>query len=74
MYGIRKLWKTLLRDGHIVGRDQVGRLMRELGICGARRGRNVRTTRPDPAGARAADLVKRHFAAEGPNRLCCRAT
>jgi putative transposase len=69
VYGVRKLWKAMLRDGQAVGRDQVGRLMWELGICGARRGRSVRTTRPDPAGARAGDLVKRHFAAEGPNRL-----
>ena len=69
VYGVRKLWKAMLRDGHAVGRDQVGRLMRELGICGARRGRSIRTTRPDPAGARAADLVKRQFAADGPNQL-----
>ena len=69
VYGVRKLWKATLRDGHAAGRDQVGRLMRELGICGARRGRSVRTTRPDPAGTRAADLVKRQFAADGPNQL-----
>lgn len=69
VYGVRKLWKATLRDGHAVGRDQVGRLMRELGICGARRGRCIRTTRPDPAGTRPADLVKRHFAADGPNQL-----
>ena len=69
VYGVRKLWKATLRDGHTVGRDQVARLMRELGIAGARRGRSIRTTRPDPAGVRAADLVKRQFAADGPNRL-----
>lgn len=69
VYGVRKLWKAMLRDGHTVGRDQVARLMRELGIAGARRGRSIRTTRPDPAGVRAADLVKRQFAADGPNRL-----
>ena len=41
VYGVGKLGKATLRDGQAVGRDQVGRLMRDLGICGARRGRII---------------------------------
>ncbi|EIV53603.1 transposase, partial [Mycobacteroides abscessus 3A-0930-S] len=44
VYGARKLWKAARRAGHDVGRDQVARLMRAAGICGARRGKRVRTT------------------------------
>ena len=43
--------------------------MRAAGICGATRRRRVRTTRPDPEAARPADLVRRDFTAEAPNRL-----
>ena len=43
VYGARKLWKAARRAGHNVGRDQVARLMRDAGICGARRGKRVRT-------------------------------
>ena len=52
VYGARKLWKAARRTGHNVGRDQVARLMRAAGIEGVRRGRPVRTTRPDPAAPR----------------------
>jgi len=69
VYGVRKLWKALRRHGENVGRDRVGRLMRELGIEGVRRGRQVRTTRPDASHDRAPDLVDRHFVAERPNAL-----
>jgi putative transposase len=69
VYGVRKLWKAARRAGHAVGRDQVARLMAELGIRGVRRGRRVFTTRPDPAAARPADLVQRRFVADGPNQL-----
>jgi putative transposase len=69
VYGARKLWKAAKRDGYDIGRDQVARLMRELGICGIRRGRRVFTTRSDPAAARPADLVERNFTAVAPNRL-----
>ena len=52
VYGARKLWKAARRAGHDVGRDQVARLMRAAGIDGVRRGKRVRTTKPDPgAGA-----------------------
>jgi putative transposase len=69
VYGAKKMWKQLLRDGVQVGRGRVERLMRQLGLAGAVRGKMVRTTMSDPAGERAADLVKRQFAAGAPNRL-----
>jgi putative transposase len=69
VYGARKLWKALVRQGETIGRDQVARLMRELGIAGARRGRPVRTTRRDDGADRAPDLVDRHFVATRPNEL-----
>ena len=58
-----------MRAGHVVGRDQVAHLMRELGIHGVRRDRKTFTTRPDPAATRPADLVRRNFVAEAPNQL-----
>jgi putative transposase len=67
--GARKLWKAAVRAGHEIGRDQVVRLMRGLGIRGVRRGRRVFTTRSDPAGDRPPDLVCRRFVADAPNRL-----
>ncbi len=70
VYGAHKLWKAARRAGHDIGRDQVARLMRELGIRGVpRRRRKVFTTRPDPDTTRATDLVKRQFRAERPDAL-----
>ena len=69
VYGVRKLWKALTRAGHTLGRDQVARLMRELGIRGVRRGKQVRTTRPDEAADRHPDLVDRKFTADRPDAL-----
>ena len=69
VYGARKLWVAARRAGHDIGRDQVARLMRQLGIRGVKREKKARTTRPDPKAARPADLVERVFAAERPNRL-----
>src|SRR5512132_760117 len=69
VYGTRKLWRQLRREGELVGRDRVARLMRTLGIAGAVRGRPRRTTIPDPAAARAPDLVNRQFTATRPNQL-----
>lgn len=69
VYGARKLWKAARRAGHDVGRDQVARLMRGLGIQGAVRTKRVRSTRPDPASARYPDLVRRDFTATAPNQL-----
>jgi putative transposase len=69
VYGARKLWKQLRREGELVGRDRVARLMRTLGIAGAVRTKPRRTTIPDPAAARAPDLVNRQFTATRPNQL-----
>jgi putative transposase len=69
VYGARKMWRQLRREGVTVGRGRTERLMRRLGIAGAVRGKTVRTTIADPDGVRAADLVKRQFMAGAPNRL-----
>ena len=61
VYGARKMWLTLRQDGIDVARCTVERLMRELGLVGVRRGKAHRTTVPDPAAARPADLVNRDF-------------
>jgi putative transposase len=63
------LWKAARRAGHDVGRDQVARLMRQLGIQGRRRGRRVTTTRRNETADRLADLVDRQFVADAPDRL-----
>ena len=69
VYGRHKIWRQLNREGIPVGRDQVGRLMGELGIAGVVRGKVKRTTVSDPRAERAPDLVERRFVAERPNRL-----
>ena len=68
-YGARKMWLHLRQAGHEVARCTVGRLMKVLGLLGARRGKAKRTTVADPAAARAKDLVNRDFAPLAPNRL-----
>jgi putative transposase len=69
VYGARKVWLALNREGTQVARCTVARLMRELGLRGARRGKRVRTTVADPAAARPADLVRRQFSPAAPDRL-----
>ena len=69
VYGARKLWKAARRAGHDIGRDQVARLMRELGIRGVSRRRKMFTTRRDLDAVRAADLVNRDFTADRPDAL-----
>jgi putative transposase len=70
VYGADKLWKAARRAGHDIGRDQVARLMRQLGIEGVSRLRNkVFTTRADPDAVRAPDLVNRSFTADRPDAL-----
>jgi putative transposase len=69
VYGARKVWKQLNREGIRVARCTVQRLMRELGLQGVRRGRLKRTTVPDDQAARPADLVNRDFSATRPNQL-----
>ena len=69
-YGSRRVWKQLLREGIDAARCTVERLMAAHGIQGAkRRGKPWRTTRQDPAGREAPDLVERDFTAQAPNQL-----
>jgi putative transposase len=69
VYGVRKLWRAVRRSGYLIGRDQVGRLMRVAGLAGATRAKRIRTTRPATLAQRPGDLVERVFAAAAPNRL-----
>jgi putative transposase len=69
VYGVRKVWRQLGREGLAVGRDRVGRLMRRLELSGVRRGKPKRTTRPRLGVEPAHDLVERCFRADSPNRL-----
>ncbi|WP_405417556.1 IS3 family transposase [Streptomyces microflavus] len=68
VYGARKIWRELNRQGQGVARCTVERLMRELGIAGAVRGRRVITTLPGGQVERAPDLLDRDFVAGAPNR------
>ncbi len=70
VYGAHKLWKAARQAGHEIGRDQVARLMRDLGIEGiSRRRKKVFTTVAYPDATRAPDLVNRNFTATAPNQL-----
>ena len=69
VYGADKVWRQMNREGITVARCTVERLMRRLGLQGARRGKVVRTTRPDPAAACPLDRVNRQFRAGRPNQL-----
>ena len=70
VYGADKIWAQLNRDGTRVARCTVERLMREMGLSGARRGKAwTVTTTADEALVRPADLVDRQFSAPAPNRL-----
>jgi putative transposase len=69
VYGARKVWRQLHREGIAVARCTVERLMRELGLEGVRRGKPRRTTTPDQGATRPADLVERNFSAARPNQL-----
>ena len=70
VYGAEKVWRQLRREGQPVARCTVERLMRELGLRGAVRGRAwIITTRTDDGATRPADLVDRQFVATRPNQL-----
>ncbi|MCM8567736.1 IS3 family transposase [Thauera linaloolentis] len=69
VYGARKVWRQLQREGITVARCTVERLMRADGLRGALRGKTVRTTRPDPASPCPLDHVNRQFVAQRPNQL-----
>ncbi|MEV6867796.1 IS3 family transposase [Streptosporangium subroseum] len=69
VYGTRKMWRQLLREGHQIARCTVERRMRALGLEGVRRGKKIRTTTANPSHERAGDLVKRDFTAIRPNAV-----
>ena len=70
VYGVRKVWKQLNREGVSVAKCTVRRLMRQMGLRGATRGRAFAvTTIPGELLARPADLVERDFTADAPNKL-----
>lgn len=69
VYGVRKVWRQMHREGKPIARCTVERLMRHMGIGGVRRGKRVRTTVPDPSKPCPRDLVRRAFHADQPNRL-----
>jgi transposase InsO family protein len=69
VYGAKKVWKQLRREGQVVARCTVARLMGTMGLRGVVRGRRVRTTIPEPLTERPRDLVERQFRATRPNLL-----
>jgi len=69
VYGVRKVWRQLCREGIVAARCTVARLMRAQGLQGVVRGRRHKTTVPAEAAQRPADLVGRDFTADQPNRL-----
>ncbi|MFQ8037991.1 IS3 family transposase [Escherichia coli] len=68
VYGVRKVWRQLLREGIRVARCTVARLMAVMGLAGVLRGKKVRTTISRKAVA-AGDRVNRQFVAERPDQL-----
>jgi transposase InsO family protein len=69
VYGVRKVWRQLNREGIDVARCTVARLMTELGLAGAVRGKGVKTTKSHPATPCPEDRVNRQFQASRPNAL-----
>jgi putative transposase len=69
VYGARKVWRQMLREGFAVARCTVERLMQEMGLQGVIRGKPVRTTVQDKAAPCPLDHVNRVFHAPAPNRL-----
>jgi len=69
VYGAEKVWRQLGREGVVVARCTVERLMRLLGLQGVRRGKAVRTTIPDAKVPCPLDRVNRQFRAQRPNQL-----
>ena len=69
VYGVRKVWRQMQREGFGVARCTVQRLMRELGLRGVIRGKPVRTTISDKAAPCPLDQVNRQFHAPAPDRL-----
>jgi putative transposase len=68
VYGVRKVWRTLNREGVPVARCTVARNMTALGLAGAVRGKKKRTTISADVGPRPLDRLDRDFSAPAPNR------
>ncbi|MGB5077515.1 MAG: IS3 family transposase [Sphingorhabdus sp.] len=69
VYGVRKVWRQMTREGFSVARCTVERLMRDMGLAGVIRGKPVRTTHSDKAAPCPLDHVNRQFHAPAPNML-----
>ena len=69
VYGVRKVWRQLKREGFDVARCTVSRLMQDMGLQGVIRGKSVRTTISDKAAPCPLDHVNRQFKAPRPNVL-----
>lgn len=69
VYGARKVWQSLHRQGRNVARCTVERLMKAMGLAGVVRGKKVITTNPDASSPCPDDKVNRQFQAKAPNRL-----
>nr|WP_257226596.1 IS3 family transposase [Rhodococcus opacus] len=69
VYGVRKVYAEMHRQGTPVARCTVARLMKEAGLKGIVRSKSPRTTRPAAETERPADLVERSFVADAPNQL-----
>lgn len=69
VYGVRKVWRQLNREGFEIARCTVARLMRLMGLQGIIRGKPIRTTFSDKTAVSPLDRVNRQFKAAAPNRL-----
>ena len=69
VYGVRKVWRQLLREGYDIARCTVARLMRTMGLQGVIRGKPVKTTVSDKSAPCPLDRVNRQFFAPAPNML-----
>jgi putative transposase len=69
VYGVRKVWRQMQREGYDIARCTVERLMRNMGLAGVIRGKPVRTTISDKAAPCPLDRVNRQFYAPAPNIL-----
>ncbi len=69
VYGVRKVWRQMQREGFEVARCTVARLMKQLGIQGVIRGKTLKTTHSNPSSLCPRDHVNRQFNAPAPNML-----
>ncbi|ANV25642.1 transposase [Rhizobium sp. S41] len=69
VYGVRKVWRQLQREGFDIARCTVARLMRMMGLQGIIRGKPIKTTVSDKSAPCPLDRVNRHFKAPAPNML-----